>query len=628
MPALIMGFALLVCGVLAASELWREWRARGLALEQAQLTTANLALSLVRQAEETFEIMDTAVSGLVGRLEQTIPSTDALESVSGALRVWGAKMPVMRSLAVLGPDGRVLATSTDQRAIGDDRSHAPYFQHHMADAGREPFLGPPLKASDGRMVLTVSRRLEGADGSFRGVVRAAIDVDYFHDFYVKFAIPAGSVIALLHRDGAVLSRYPLDEDAIGRPFAGLPVAAGAANGPLPGLKAASGAPQIGASRLASSYPVMAVASFPEDKALEAWRKQASWRIAAAIPVILLILAAAGLLGHQVARRHRADLALREAEARFRLVAENSSDMLCRVDDRGYQTYVSPASRRLLGLEPRNLIGGHSLDRIHAEDRPRVEDEMLRLRESGGEAVLCYRAAHRNGAEIWLETTVRVLTDPTTGRCNGAVTSSRDVTDRKRLEAKLLELARTDGLTGLANRRSFDEALSAEWHRALRMSAPLSLVLLDVDRYKLFNDAYGHRAGDECLRFVAGAIRNVATRPGDLVARYGGEEIALLLPGTDAVAAYRIAEYARRAVQDLGQAHSSNAPYGVITASVGVATFQAPARRPGDRAGAEPGPADLVEVADQALYAAKRDGRNRVITAPALTGTADPQLRAA
>jgi diguanylate cyclase (GGDEF)-like protein len=198
-----------------------------------------------------------------------------------------------------------------------------------------------------------------------------------------------------------------------------------------------------------------------------------------------------------------------------------------------------------------------------------------------------------------------------------------VTERKRLEQQLLELARTDSLTGLANRRSFDEVLAAEWHRAVRTGSSLTLVILDVDRFKLFNDAYGHRAGDSCLQVVAGAIRGAASRPGDLVARYGGEEIALLLPGTDLVVACRIAEVARRAVQDLAQVHTPNVPFGVVTASAGVATFQMRAGR-----GGELRPADLIEAADRALYVAKQDGRNRIVAAPVLREGAEQAPRRA
>jgi diguanylate cyclase (GGDEF)-like protein len=197
-------------------------------------------------------------------------------------------------------------------------------------------------------------------------------------------------------------------------------------------------------------------------------------------------------------------------------------------------------------------------------------------------------------------------DPLTGRPDGVVAVSRDITERKRLEAQLTELARTDGLTELANRRTFDEALRLEVRRASRQLTSLSLILIDVDRFKLYNDSFGHPAGDECLRNVAAALDAVVGRPGDLVARYGGEEFVILLPATDAEPALLVAEKARVAVEALAVPHAANQPSGVVTISVGIATTPAKGRI--DREW-------LVEAADSALYRAKSEGRNRSVAAP-------------
>jgi diguanylate cyclase (GGDEF)-like protein len=172
-------------------------------------------------------------------------------------------------------------------------------------------------------------------------------------------------------------------------------------------------------------------------------------------------------------------------------------------------------------------------------------------------------------------------------------------------------ARTDSLTGLANRRHFDEVLDLECRRAAREELPLSLLLLDVDRFKLFNDHYGHRAGDDCLRAVAAAVQGAIRRPADLAARYGGEEVAVILPNTEASGALHMAERVREAVQALGLVHEANPESGVVTASIGCATV---IPRPGLCGEQSP---MLVQEADQALYEAKRLGRNRSVAAPAL-----------
>jgi diguanylate cyclase (GGDEF)-like protein len=182
------------------------------------------------------------------------------------------------------------------------------------------------------------------------------------------------------------------------------------------------------------------------------------------------------------------------------------------------------------------------------------------------------------------------------------TAELDAANR-RLEA----LSMTDALTGVANRRSFDAALAAEWDRAFRSGAPLSLILVDVDHFKAYNDTYGHQGGDDCLRDVAAAMQQVMTRATDLIARYGGEEFAVLLPGSTAAEANVNAERLRRAVEAAALPHRSSSAADIVTISVGAATVTPAA------GSAQP---NLIRAADEALYRAKREGRNRVVTVAA------------
>lgn len=162
--------------------------------------------------------------------------------------------------------------------------------------------------------------------------------------------------------------------------------------------------------------------------------------------------------------------------------------------------------------------------------------------------------------------------------------------------RLEELSFVDGLTDIANRRQFEQMLDLEWRRAVRSSAPLSLIIADIDNFKLFNDTHGHQAGDQCLREVATLLDSIVQRAGDQVARYGGEEFATLLPETDADGAVSIAERMRKAVEAL------ETDGGRVTVSFGVATVVASDQI---RQSA------LVAAADAALYEAKRAGRNAV-----------------
>ncbi|MBD5803540.1 Phytochrome-like protein cph2 [Azoarcus sp. Aa7] len=178
--------------------------------------------------------------------------------------------------------------------------------------------------------------------------------------------------------------------------------------------------------------------------------------------------------------------------------------------------------------------------------------------------------------------------------------------------ELTRLSAFDGLTGIANRRTFDATLSREWRRSARSGAPIALMVVDVDCFKQFNDAYGHQVGDECLKAVARALAGNTRRPVDLVARYGGEEFAVVLPDTDAQGAAIVAESMRRAVEALAITHRHSTAARVVTVSVGIAVTSPERSDDG-------GFATLVARADEALYRAKRDGRNRwhLAAAPAL-----------
>lgn len=171
----------------------------------------------------------------------------------------------------------------------------------------------------------------------------------------------------------------------------------------------------------------------------------------------------------------------------------------------------------------------------------------------------------------------------------------------RVNEELRKLAALDGLTGIGNRRRFDDVARTEWQRGRRTATPLSMLLCDVDHFKLFNDHFGHPAGDGCLKRVADALAGQLKRPADVAARYGGEEFALLLPDTDLAGALRLAEGCRAALEALALPHP-NAPACIVTMSIGAACAT-----PGDDNSIE----SLIAAADAALYSAKRAGRNRV-----------------
>ncbi len=180
-----------------------------------------------------------------------------------------------------------------------------------------------------------------------------------------------------------------------------------------------------------------------------------------------------------------------------------------------------------------------------------------------------------------------------------------------LADRLEEMSMVDSLTGLANRRQFDEALAREWKRCQRERQPLALIFADVDRFKAYNDYYGHQRGDECLRQLAAVLANGARRPLDLAARYGGEEFVVLLPDTGPLAARQIAEALVSEVQALKIPHPDSDCAPEVTISAGVVGMVPPGRSTSD---------ELVRLADEALYQAKQAGRNRVRVADSGVGS--------
>ncbi len=320
---------------------------------------------------------------------------------------------------------------------------------------------------------------------------------------------------------------------------------------------------------------------------------------------------------------RATAALRESQAQLALIVENSTDVIILVGLDGVRRYVSPAVERLLGWRPEEMIGSTALlghapqDFVHPEDqRVFLDARAARLANAANEDTVSFRHLSRDGSWRWVDSRARVLISADGAGPTGIVAALRDATERVTAELKLNEaleqmaqMASTDGLTGLANRRHLDEVADREWRRCARDRRPLSVLMLDVDHFKLFNDRYGHLVGDACLRTVAAMLAAAARRPADLAARYGGEEFLLLMPHTDRNGAQCVAEQIRKTVMNLAIPHADRPAPGVVTVSIGVATVL-----PADPESDLKTVGDLVAAADRQLYRAKSDGRNRVASA--------------
>jgi diguanylate cyclase (GGDEF)-like protein/PAS domain S-box-containing protein len=295
---------------------------------------------------------------------------------------------------------------------------------------------------------------------------------------------------------------------------------------------------------------------------------------------------------------------------LRLLAENCGDVIFRFGVDGRVPYISPSVERLFGCPLKDIyaMGGDVVQNgfVYEEDQAAVALAVEgHFAGTVPQTKLEFRIRQRGGAIIWVETNCSTVLDRKSGRPTDIVFTMRDISEKKALEARLEAFARKDGLTGIANRRAFDEELEREWRAALGENGALSLLIIDVDCFKAFNDANGHQVGDDCLRTVAAAIDAHAEQHGALAARYGGEEFALVLPRTDYERALAAGERIRCVVEALGVPHSDAAVSSVVTVSVGVATAMAA------NGGTIAMPHGLLQAADAALYKAKAGGRNRV-----------------
>lgn len=273
-------------------------------------------------------------------------------------------------------------------------------------------------------------------------------------------------------------------------------------------------------------------------------------------------------------------------------------------------YIGPQIETLLGWPQGSWLSANDwAERMHPEDREWVVNFCVAQSQSGLDHEADYRALTRDGRYVWIRDVVHVLRNAA-GEVEALVGFMFDISERKQTEQKLLqlqkqleELSYQDGLTGVANRRMFDNRLQMEWSNAQRNSLPLSLILLDIDYFKQYNDHYGHIQGDNCLKRVAHALNSAAARARDFFARYGGEEFVLVLPETDEKAAIKVAERCRSLIFKEQIPHEKSPVSQLLTISLGVGTIV-----PTQKDESLP----FIEEVDRRLYQAKHSGRNCIV----------------
>ena len=516
-----------------------------------------------------------------------------------------ATLPQIREMGVLDADGEWKYSSLVQtpRYNNSDRN---YFLYHRDTPGKALRISEPLQSRlTGRPTILLSKRISRLDGSFGGVMFAAIDSDYFSGFYRAFQIGSGGSISLFRNDGIVLTRWPISDhtkdlsktDLFSKNLRLSSVGYYKILSPFDGIVKYFGYEET------PRYPTVVTVAMSEDWLLSDWWMTLRTDALVAGVLLCMIILLAALLSSQLRFRMKIERALRNSEAHYRLLANNIADVILLIDGRSILRFVSQSVEPVLGLRAEDLIGKSCFDMVHPEDQESVRAATARLDGPDAVSSVVFRTYRFDGSTVWVEINFKLTADNPAHK--EFVCVLRDVTERKRMEdeltmlnRRLTQLAATDGLTGLTNRRTFDGFLRREYEACEQ----ISVLLFDIDHFKSYNDTYGHQAGDRCLQAVAKVIGDATSNTSGLSARYGGEEFAVVLPNTSERGALKVAEAIRLTVRALGLLNTA-ASRGYVTISAGVAT----------RTRSTLGDAALVGEADTALYEAKRLGRNRSVT---------------
>lgn len=596
-------FALVMTACILGVVIWKALEAKSAALARGATDIQNLAHSLAEHAGHTIQAADIAMSGMVDLLMYQSPLPERFNKYMAETVV---SLPQLREIAVLDSNGNWRYSSLPEtpRYSNSDRA---YFIYHRDNADKTLRISEKFQSRlTGRPTILLSKRVTKQDGSFGGVLTAAIDSDYFSGFYRAFQLGPDGGISLLRNDGVVLSRWPFSSqstdlsrlDLFTKHLKLSSVGYYKITSPFDGIVKYFGYEET------PQYPLVLTVAMSEDWLLSAWSKDLRTDAVVAGVLLCMIILLAVLLSAQFNFRIKTERALRKSESHYRLLANNIADVVILLNGRGTLRYVSHSVEQMLGVRPHDLIGKSCFDMIHAEDKEGVMAASARLNGSGAVSTAEFRIPRTDGSVVWVESNFKQASERDNSGEAEFVGVLRDVTERKRMEdeltllnRRLTQLAATDGLTGLTNRRTFDGFLGREYAACQE----ISVLLFDIDNFKGYNDTYGHQAGDRCLQAVAAAIGDATSNTTGLSARYGGEEFAVVLPNICEDDALKVAEKVRLTVRALGLPNTA-ATRGYLTISVGIAT----------RTRSTLGEAALVGEADAALYEAKRLGRNRSI----------------
>jgi diguanylate cyclase (GGDEF)-like protein/PAS domain S-box-containing protein len=606
-----LGLALITLGGVVAFNLYLE-HGRADAREQERLATQ--ARVITENLEHQLASANLALESVRGDLRHWIGSPGKQEGVRH-LKALVSAMQGIRTINVMDARGKVIA-SNQPVLIGRNFGYRDYFQaiKQRPDADTL-YVSPPFETALGAFAINISRMIRGPRGEFAGILSVTLDPEYFRTLMMSVQYAPDMWVSVAHGDGLLFLMMP---DRAG--VQGMNIAqpgsfftrhreSGKEAEVLTGKVYATGEMRMMAlrtirpPRLRMDKPLVVAVGRDLDAVFQTWRRNAA--VQAGLFGVITIASFTGLLVH---RRRQRKLEQQAAEAR--VVAERFSLALDRIptyiymkDQQRRYVYANRPTLELFRCSEEELRGSVDARFFPPETVAQLHDIDTRILEHGEDTAEKVVSRGEDGIRrVYWEIKTPIYEDENKSRIWGLCGISTDITELELLKEKLEQQAQQDYLTGLSNRRHFMNQGQVELARAQRYGTPLSLLMLDIDRFKNINDTHGHKAGDIVLQQMSEVMR-ATLRSVDIIGRMGGEEFAILLPETDLKRATEVAERLRENVAHAQVALETAAPL-QFTVSIGVSTLEEK----------EATLDTLLNQADWALYQAKEGGRNKVCVA--------------
>ena len=601
---LTVGGILLIAAIVAGTVIAvLDFRER--ALKNSERELENSVLLLTRHFDRElrdFEGVQREVVRRIGLLQISTPD-EFIRQTSGmdfhqTLEAAVGASTDTAGINLFDADGRLINSSQSWPVPKISIADRDYFKALAADDRSPSVLLAPVKSRfTGGWTTVIARKVTASNGQFLGVVSRGISPANLETFFQSLAIGKGSAIALLHRDGTLLARYPHIEEMMGRNFRTSPVQqllTKAENGTIRLISPIDGEDRLASTRALSEFPLSIISTTTIASALSDWRLQTRVLIGIAALLALVIAATLLLIVRKLSQRHaESEHRLALEKERLNTAVNNMTQGLLLYDRDGRVVLCNERYREMYNLSSEEAKAG-----LHFHDLITLRKETGSFKGNVDE--FCASVLHN----VALKKPTNSIVDTPDGRSiqivnrplenGGWVTTQEDITERRRAEKKIELLAHYDELTGLPNRASFREKLKQELARAKR-GEQVAVLYIDIDEFKGVNDTLGHPAGDELLRIVAARLRS-CIRETDTVARLGGDEFAIVQ--TAVQQSSDVLELVKRIQNSIREPHECLGHQVTSDASIGIAL----APNDGDDLD------QLLGSADLAMYGAKKDGR--------------------